>query len=214
MALPIVLIGSGGHATVVIDLASVCDQPVAGVLALAGVTDLGELSTPVLGSDDRLKDREFLTAHRFIVAIGDNLFRHRLSRQILAAGGQLATLIHPFSFVSDKAVVGPGTVAMAGCVINAAAKIGTAVIVNTRASIDHHCSIGDGSHISCGATLGGTVNCGEEVWVGIGATISNNVSIGARTIIGAGSAVVRDIPADVVAYGVPARVVRRQNSQP
>lgn len=48
----------------------------------------------------------------------------------------------------------------------------------------------------------------ENVWVGAGATILPGVTIGKNSVIGAGSVVERDIPPDVVAAGVPCRVLR------
>lgn len=48
----------------------------------------------------------------------------------------------------------------------------------------------------------------ENVWVGAGATILPGVTIGKNSVIGAGSVVDRDIPLDVVAAGVPCRVLR------
>ena len=52
----------------------------------------------------------------------------------------------------------------------------------------------------------GQVVIGEDCWVGAAAVVLANV--GARSTIGAGSVVTRDIPADVVAVGVPARPVK------
>lgn len=48
----------------------------------------------------------------------------------------------------------------------------------------------------------------DGVWLGAGALVCPGVSIGENTIVGAGSVVTRDLPADVVAYGNPARVAR------
>lgn len=48
----------------------------------------------------------------------------------------------------------------------------------------------------------------ENVWVGAGVTILPGVTIGKNSVIGAGSVVDRDIPPDVVAAGVPCRVLR------
>lgn len=59
-----------------------------------------------------------------------------------------------------------------------------------------------------GRELGAPVTIGDEVWVGAGAIIGPGVTIGAGTTIGAGSVVTRDIPAGVVAVGVPCRVIR------
>ena len=48
----------------------------------------------------------------------------------------------------------------------------------------------------------------ENVWVGAGVIILPGVTIGKNSVIGAGSVVTKDIPANVVAMGVPCRVVR------
>lgn len=52
------------------------------------------------------------------------------------------------------------------------------------------------------------VHIGENVWIGANAAILPGVTIGANAVIGAGSVVTHDIPANVVAVGVPCRVLR------
>jgi len=52
------------------------------------------------------------------------------------------------------------------------------------------------------------ITIGSDVWVGGGAILCPGVTIGDRTVIGAGSVVTRDIPADVIAAGNPARILR------
>ena len=53
------------------------------------------------------------------------------------------------------------------------------------------------------------ITIGDNVWLGGGAIVLPGVTIGAHTVVGAGSVVTRDLPAEVVAVGNPARVVRR-----
>lgn len=55
------------------------------------------------------------------------------------------------------------------------------------------------------------VNIGNNVWIGMGAMILPGVTIGDNSIIGAGSVVSRDIPANVIAFGAPCRVIREFN---
>ncbi len=50
---------------------------------------------------------------------------------------------------------------------------------------------------------------GDNVWLGGGAIVCPGVSIGENTVVGAGAVVTRDLPANVVAVGNPARVIRR-----
>ena len=53
------------------------------------------------------------------------------------------------------------------------------------------------------------ITLGDNVWLGGGVIVCPGVTIGENTVVGAGSVVTRDLPADVVAVGSPARVVRR-----
>ncbi|GAA2757611.1 sugar O-acetyltransferase [Actinopolymorpha rutila] len=52
------------------------------------------------------------------------------------------------------------------------------------------------------------ISIGDNVWLGSGTIVLPGVTIGANTVVGAGAVVTRDLPANVVAVGNPARVVR------
>ncbi|MBF6555709.1 MAG: hypothetical protein IVW52_05960 [Acidimicrobiales bacterium] len=57
------------------------------------------------------------------------------------------------------------------------------------------------------------IRIGDNVWIGGKATITKGVSIGSNSVIGAHAVVVRDLPADCVAVGIPARVIRHRGSK-
>ncbi len=50
---------------------------------------------------------------------------------------------------------------------------------------------------------------GDNVWLGGGVIVLPGVTIGENTVVGSGAVVVRDLPANVIAVGNPARIVRR-----
>lgn len=141
-----------------------------------------------------------------IIGIGKNASRANYHRRLSSAGIVPTTILHPGAKVSRRAFVGAGSVVMAGAVIQAFARVGSGCIINTASSVDHDCELQDFVHVSPGAHLAGGVHVGEGVWIGLGATVREGITIGDRTIVGAGAAVVENLPADVLAVGVPARI--------
>ena len=164
---------------------------------------------PVVGGQEKLDDLFRAGVRNLIMGFGSCGARLRLSEVALGKGFSIATAVHPSAVVASDVRIGSGTVVAAGAVVNPGTEIGQNVIVNTRASIDHDCVIEDGVHICPGTCLAGSVRVGCAAWVGIGATVTARISIGAGAIVGAGAVVVRDVPEEVIAYGIPARVVRK-----
>src|SRR5262245_7167458 len=167
------------------------------------------LGLPVLGPIAALRDLEH---DAIVVAIGDNHTRRALTERLLASGERLAAVIHPLASVASSATIGEGSMISAGAIVLPRAVIGRGVIVNTKASVDHDCAVGDFAHIAPAATLGGNVRVGEETLIGLGASGVSGIVVGARPVIGAGAVVVRDVPEDVTAYGVPARITSDRRS--
>ena len=109
-------------------------------------------------------------------------------------------------------------------------KLGKAVFINAccRFQDNGGIEIGDGSMIGQGTTIvtlnhdldpktrhnatPKPVKIGKNVWIGASCTILPGVSIGDNAVIGAGSVVVKSIPANAVAVGNPARVIKHINT--
>lgn len=203
---PLAVIGAGGHARVVIDIAELSRQyRVAGVFdddpTRWGGTVAGCLITGGL--------EEFLSGWRAwcrtaVVAIGDNHARGKCARRLLEAGVRLATLVHPAAVVARDAVLGPGTVVMAGAVVNPGAAAGPCAVINTAASVDHDCSVGECAFIAPGVRLAGGVRVGDFAFVGTGASVIPGRTIGRNARVGAGAVVIRDVPDGATVVGVPA----------
>ncbi len=202
----IIIVGAGGHGAIVADIVRdavgfVDDDP-----TKAGTTIL---DLPVLGP---IASLERIEHDEVVVAIGDNRLRRVLTEHLCAQGERVATVIHPFASIAPSAIVGAGSMISAGAVLLPRATIGRGVILNTKASVDHDSVVGDFAHISCGATVGANVQVGKETLVGIGAAVISGMTVGARSLIGAGAVVVRDLPDDVTALGVPARITSDRRS--
>jgi len=87
------------------------------------------------------------------------------------------------------------------------------IFVGDGTFIGHNCVIATLNHCENPAHRGNMiarpVHIGRDVWIGANVTILGGVSIGDGAIIGAGAVVTHDVPANSVAMGVPARVVRK-----
>ncbi len=206
----IFVFGASGHAKVVIDIIErqglydiaflVDDDPV-----LKGTDFYGY---HVIGGKQELVDtRDKISSG--IVAIGSNRARIAVAQWLSDNGYDLVSAVHPSAQLARGAIIGLGTVVMAGAVVNSDTSIGNIVIINTKSSIDHDSIIGDGVHIAPGVTLCGTVNIGSGTFICAGATIIPNLTIGGNVIIGAASTVIRDIPDNVTVVGSPAKVVKQ-----
>jgi sugar O-acyltransferase (sialic acid O-acetyltransferase NeuD family) len=222
--------GASGHGKVVLDILLCCGvsvdgfiddgQPMSVTMGPQAAPNPGTLRVPstlvlglpIVGDGDWLA-AEAKKAEKGSLAvalgIGDNAARQRISRRCVAAGVEVVSAVHPAAVVARSAVIGGGAVLMAGAVVNPDAVIGTGAIVNTGAVVEHDCSVGIFAHISPNAALGGAARVGDLSHVGLCAAVLPGKAVGARSIVGAGAVVTRDLPDDVVAAGVPARVLRR-----
>jgi sugar O-acyltransferase (sialic acid O-acetyltransferase NeuD family) len=134
--------------------------------------------------------------------------RSMFTRQVDEIGMRFATVVHPTARVSTKATLGDGCVVNVGAMIAAHTVIGRHVIANRGVMIGHHVSIGDHVSFGPGANIGGKAVIGPSTYIGMGAVVLDGTHIGSNCLIGAGSVVTKDLPDNVQAMGVPARIVK------
>jgi sugar O-acyltransferase (sialic acid O-acetyltransferase NeuD family) len=156
---------------------------------------------------------EWLKARGGAVAlaiIGNHVIRRKLVERLkLIEGIYFPLIIGPNSIVSDSVEFGEGCiVSLSFNWIDPNVKLGNFVFVCCSTRIGHDVSIGDYTAIFSNIDISGGAQIGADCVIGTGVTINPEVKIGDRAIIGAGSVVIRDIPADVIAAGVPARIIR------
>lgn len=200
----LLIIGAGGHAKVVIDIARAAGwNPVAALDPIGLGHHCAEL--PVLGNDDLAQDLHKNGLRAAVVALGSNRLRVSIGERLRTIGFQLPVVIHPSAILSPYASIGDGTVIMPGAIINSHAHVGNFVIINTGAVVEHDCHIGNGAHIAPRSVMGGNVEMGEMVLFGIGAIARPEITIGREATIGAGSVVVSRIAAGQTVFGAPAR---------
>lgn len=208
----VLVIGAGGHARVCIE--ALCDDEdneMIGAVSSDG-SGLSALGVPMLGRDADLAAlvRQLEVSHAF-VAIGDNRDRSAMSEALVAVGVPELTAHSRYARPSHSARFGPGCALLPGATVNACTVLGRSVIVNTNASIDHDCAIGDHVHVAPGVAIAGWVTIGARVLVGIGASVIPGVSIGDDATVGAGAVVIHDVARGVTVVGVPAATLQRRS---
>lgn len=208
-ALPLIFLGAGGHAKVLLDLVNRCALPVLGVcdpqLAVRGVTEWRGLT--VLGDDDAV-EAHAPDAVRLVNGVGSlpgQTGRRALYEAFHTRGYRFATLVHPSALIGEGVILGEGAQVMAGTVLQADTRVEENALINTRASIDHDCIIGPHVHVAPGAVLCGGVRVGESAHVGSGATVIQGLIIGEYAVVGAGACAVRDMAAHTTLLGAGSR---------
>ena len=162
---------------------------------------------PVLG------DGMWLADHRadVVVCVGQSAVRRRVVLDLHERyRARFATLIHPASVVARRSGVGAGSVVFPGVVIGTQSRIGDQVLVSRNAAVGHDVEVRDYVNIFPAACISGHSRIGEGAEIGSNVTVIPKVQIGDWSVVGAGAVVVRDLPGNVVAVGIPARVAKRR----
>ena len=185
----LIVIGSGGHAKVVIDTLRVLGRVPLGIIdpnqnrgaiSLFGLIVLGDDAAVLDYSAD---DIELVNG---IGSLPNMNLRSSLAQRFSDAGFNFFTMVHPSAFVSDDVSLAAGVQVMAGATIQSGCQISNDCIVNTNACVDHDCNLAAHVHVSPGATLCGEVQVGHNVHIGSGSVVIQGLTIGANTVIGAG----------------------------
>jgi maltose O-acetyltransferase len=153
-----------------------------------------------------------LTAQYNALAGDDHAGRERILRELLGSVGEGTVIRPPFRCdYGYQTSIGARTFANWGLIVLDVAKI----------------TIGDDVQIGPNVQLltanhplepeprlakwegARPITIGDNVWLGGGVIVCPGVTIGENTVVGAGAVVVRDLPANVVAVGNPARVIRQ-----
>lgn len=206
--LPCIVIGSGGHAKVLVAALKAMDRE---ILFLTdddpARADADVLGIPVKGDDALVFDLspDDVEIVLGIGALSEDVSRRAIWQKFENAGFAPATIIHPTAFLAEDVTIEAGAQVMAGAIVQPGTEIGSCALINTGAHVDHDCHIEAFAHIAPGAILCGGVKIGESAFVGAGATIIQGVTVGANSFVAAGAVVTRDVQGDAKVGGVPAR---------
>ncbi len=212
----IVLIGASEHAKVVMDIVEKeAKHEIHGLIDTYKPAGEDIFGYKILGAEDMLVNLfKSGVVTGGIITIGDNWTRHLVAEKIksMLPDFNFVAVIHPSASIARGVMIGAGSVLMAGVIVNSDSKIGGHCILNTKSALDHDCVMGDFASLAPGVTTGGMVSIGAFSAISLGANIIHGVNIGEQTILGAGSVALKDIPDHCVAYGIPAKVMRKRQA--
>ncbi len=205
--LPIVIIGGGGHASVLADIL-ICQGRE--ILAVISPEDISQ--RPVFRGITHLKsDKDVLAFSKDKVLLVNGIgmmprsgFKRKINEYFLSLGYRFETVIADSAYVSPFSKIETGTQVLPMAIIQTGVTIGSHSIINAGVLIEHDCNIGSYNHISPKATLCGQVETKDNVYVGAGSIVIQGLSIGNGAIVGAGASLTKSLEANTIAY--PARV--------
>lgn len=194
----VIVLGSGGHASVLIDAMR------AQGVEPRGITDptrKGKFwNIEILGPDEVIFESSVVEVN-LVNGLGNRASRAgpgleartALYTRWANAGYVFPVVQHPAATVSRSVHLGHGSQVMAGAVVNAFARTGHNIIINTRAVVEHDCQIGPHCHIAPGAILCGGAWIGAGCHIGAGAIVLGGVRVGDGSVVAAGAVVSKDV---------------------
>jgi UDP-perosamine 4-acetyltransferase len=209
----VVVIGAGGHAREVAEIMRHQSQTQNGLTVLGFIVeDLGLIKgetygTPVLGDWSWFAEAD----HRdlaVICAVGAPEARKRIVERAVSSGLSFVNAISPLAYLSPDAKIGQGVMIFPNAVISSHSFIGDHAIINTGATISHDTRVNCYGTIGPGVHVAGNVSLGKGCYLGVGSSVIHRVSVGDWSVIGAGAVVTRNVPDNVTAVGVPAKVIK------
>ncbi|MEJ2510588.1 MAG: acetyltransferase [Anaerolineales bacterium] len=209
----VVIIGTGGFGREVLDVLEAVNQvetryEILGFITEPGFQNPGELinDKPVLGYYDWLEQNKDQV--KAICGVGAPATRLRLIRQAEQMGVQFFSVIHPRAILTRWVKLGTGSIITAGCILTNNITIGEHVHLNLDCTVGHDVVIEDCVTVSPGVHISGNVRLKEGSFIGTGANLIEGKTVGRWAVVGAGSVVVKDVPANSTAVGIPAAVIK------
>jgi sugar O-acyltransferase (sialic acid O-acetyltransferase NeuD family) len=210
MSNDVLVIGAGGHASVLLEM-----------LIAQGTNVIGYISPlPAVNQklfsdfhwfkcdDDILQfDKSNIKLVNGIGSLPGNTLRADFYSKYKKAGYCFETVVSRHAFVSKYAELAEGVQIMCGAIVQTGVSVGCNSIINTGAIIDHDASIGSNNHIAPGVTISGQVTSKENVHFGTGCSVIQLIKINENAVIGAGATITKNIESNAVCY--PAHIFKK-----
>ncbi|MDP5170260.1 MAG: NeuD/PglB/VioB family sugar acetyltransferase [Bacteroidia bacterium] len=207
---PVLIVGTGPEARVVLDIANALDVMVYGFITDKEEETNLEINDLLILGQLGDKDVETLLQDeytRIVIAVKEHDKRMEWVADLSSKSAEIISFVHPSAIISPYARIGDGVVVYPGVTILSNSLIGAHSLIMSGTNIGADVEIGEYVTIEQGVQIGAGVVIDTECFVGAGAVVQPEVGIGRESLIGAGSVVLTDIPENATAFGNPARVV-------
>lgn len=203
------IFGYSGHAYVVLDIMLSCGYSPNGYFDKLP-SPLNPFNLSYLGDENKVDVLSHFAGTFGFACIGNANIRSKIIEFLDFNHIESIILTSPSADVSPLTFIKPHTFISKNVSILPMVGIGKGCIINTGATVEHECKIGDYTHIAPGAVLCGNVNIGNYTHVGANSIVKEGITIGNNIIIGAGTVVVKDITQEgTVWVGNPAKKLNR-----
>lgn len=205
------VLGIGGSTPLFMDLALSCGVRIAGLFHYNDErTGDYEYGYPILGSFADLFKLD-LQGKCFLLSQGNMKIRKDITVKIRSLGGSVPSFIHPSAEISRFATISrEGVIIGAKCVVQAGAEIQSDSVLRDMALVCHQATIANYCFVGPKALVGAHIYVDNFAFIGQGSLlVSGKVrSIGVNAVVGAGSVVTKEVPANIVVVGNPARELK------
>ena len=211
-----VIVGAGGHSRETRWLVNDINKEISDPYNFIGyvVSDLDSLGKND-SKNEVIGDFSFFDENKndisVVIGIGNPVVRIKISELLLSIYSNLnfPNLIHPsVEYDHSSSKFGKGIMICANTVLTVNVILGDFVIINYLCAIGHEAVIGRYSVLNPTVNISGGAIIGDVVSVGTGSQILQYISVGNNSVIGAGACVTKQLSSNVVAVGVPAKVIK------
>ena len=197
----VIIVGAGGHAAELVDYLVYMNQlqksQTLQEWEIVGLIDDSEANYhayhynfPYIGT---IKNHQLIENVGYVMGIANMKYRKVIIEQLVAAGAEFISLIHPTALISPTAKIGIGCVISHNVSIGPKAVLGDFNLINSRCTIGHDSKIRNYNFLSPQVVTGGFAEMGNENFIGTNAVVLPAITMGSNNTIAAGMIVDKKI---------------------
>lgn len=179
-------------------------EVLAGVLTAPPRWEVSPL--PTVLQDDEISD--LLLTYPAVVSGFAPRNRRRVRKFAVASGfSYFPSIVDPTAVVASTARIADGSYVNALAVVAGHTHVGTHAVLNKGANLGHHSHVEDFASLGQGALVASNCRICAGATLGAGAILRENTIVGPGSVVGAGAVVLKNVEANAIVVGNPARII-------